>query len=59
MISKLKFLIPLLVLIVETPALAEGISGENAGNQQTPLQVIVQIAITAIILRILSMFRLP
>lgn len=46
------------MLSIATPALAEG-GGESGGNQQSPVQVIVQIAITAIILRILSIFRLP
>jgi len=61
MISKLKFSIALLVLMlsIATPALAESGGGESGGNQQSPVQVIVQIAITAIILRILSIFRLP
>lgn len=63
MISKLKFSIASLLLtliIVATPALAEGGGGgESGGNQQNPVQVIVQIAITAIILRILSKYRLP
>jgi hypothetical protein len=60
MISKLKFSIAVLVLIfsLAAPALAEG-GGEGGGNQQDPVQVIVQIAITAIILRILSIFKLP
>ena len=44
---------------IVSPALAEGGSSESVGNQQSPVQVIVQITITAIILRILSIFRLP
>jgi hypothetical protein len=70
MISKLKFLLaqPLILSIaslvllisIAAPALAEGGgSGEAGGNQQDPIQVIVQIAITAVVLKILSMFRLP
>lgn len=70
MFSKLKFSLaqPLilsiaslvLLLSIAAPALAEsGGGGEGGGNQQDPAQVIVQIAITAIILKILSMLRLP
>jgi hypothetical protein len=44
---------------IVAPALAEGGSSESDGNQQSPIQVIVQIVITAIILRMLSMFKLP
>lgn len=54
------FLTFIIILNIAVPALAEGSGGgEGGGNQQDPFQVIVQIAITAIILRILSMFRLP
>jgi hypothetical protein len=69
MFSKLKFSLvqPLilsitslvLLLIIAAPALAESGGGEGGGNQQNPAQVITQIAITAIILKILSLFRLP
>jgi hypothetical protein len=39
------------------PALAEG--GEKAGNQQSPIQVIVAIVFSAIVLRVLHIFKLP
>lgn len=41
------------------PALAEGGGGEGGGNQQSPVQALVQIAIAAIVLRILANFKLP
>lgn len=69
MFSKLKFSLaqPLILSIaslvlflsIAAPALAESGGGESDGNQQNPVQVIIQIAITAIILKVLSMFRLP
>lgn len=43
--------------VFTTIARAEG--GEGGGNVQTPVQVIVQIIITAIALRILGKFDLP
>lgn len=33
--------------------------GEGGGNLQTPVQVIVQIVLTAVVLRILAYFDLP
>jgi hypothetical protein len=53
------FIVFIIIFGIVTPALAEGGSSESGGNQQSPVQVIVQIVITAIILRILSIFRLP
>ena len=34
-------------------------SGEGGGNVQTPVQVIVQIVLTAVALRALAYFKLP
>jgi hypothetical protein len=69
MFSKLKFSLaqPLILSIaslvfllsITAPAFAESGGGEGGGNQQNPAQVIIQIAIAAIILKILSLFRLP
>jgi hypothetical protein len=61
MINKLKLLIVSLVFMLcnTAPVLAEGGGGEGGGNQQSPIQIIVQIALTAIILRVLSIFKLP
>jgi hypothetical protein len=59
MLSKLNFLIVFIVSIsIAYPAVAEG-GGEGGGNQQSPIQAIVQIAIAAIVLRILHAFKLP
>ncbi len=49
----------IIILSIAVPALAEGGGGGEGGNQQEPFQAIVQIVITAIILRMLSVFRLP
>jgi hypothetical protein len=58
MLSKFKFLLLAIVsLSICYPALAEG--GENAGNQQSPVQVIVAIVFSAIVLRVLDIFKLP
>ncbi|AFY96796.1 hypothetical protein Cha6605_5950 [Chamaesiphon minutus PCC 6605] len=58
MMSRFKFLILSSVfLCLCDPALAEG--SEQGGNQQSPLQVIVSIVITAIVLRVLRTFKLP
>ena len=60
MYFKIKLFLTFIIIFgISAPALAEGGGGESGGNQQSPVQVIVQIAITAIILRILSIFRLP
>jgi hypothetical protein len=56
---KLKFFITFIMLItIAYPAIAAD-SGEASSNQQSPIQTIVQIAITAIVLRILRTFKLP
>jgi hypothetical protein len=58
MYSKFKFLLILsTALAICTPAWAEG--GEGGGNQQSPMQAIVQIAIAAILLRIMRAYNLP
>jgi hypothetical protein len=58
--SRFKFLLAFIVVLNSAyPALAEAGGGEGGGNQQSPIQAIVQIAIAAIILRILHTFKLP
>lgn len=58
MLSKFKFLLLSIVLLSMChPVLAEG--GEKASNQQSPLQVIVAIVFSAIVLRVLHIFKLP
>ncbi|NMF60543.1 hypothetical protein [Pseudanabaena yagii] len=47
-----------LFLCIASPVLAQESGGEG-GNKQTPVQVIVQIVITAIALSILNKFDLP
>lgn len=54
---KIFFLVFLQFLSISYPALAQ--AGEGGGNEQSPVQVIVQIAIAAIILRVLHAFNLP
>lgn len=49
----------MLFLSISYPALAQTGGGEGGGNEQSPIQVIVQIVITAIVLRILHTFNLP
>jgi hypothetical protein len=38
---------------------AQASGGEGGGNVQSPVQVVVQIAVTAIVLRVLNSFDLP
>jgi hypothetical protein len=58
MYSRFKFLSTLLIfLTIACPAWADG--GEISGQQQSPVQAIVQIAIAAIVLRILRAYNLP
>jgi hypothetical protein len=60
MYSRFKFLLTLLIfLTIACPALADGGGGEGGGNQQSLVHAIVQIAISAIILKILSVYKLP
>jgi hypothetical protein len=60
MYSRFKFfLISIVLLTISCPALAEGGGGEGGGNQQSPVHAIVQIAIAAIILRVLRAYNLP
>jgi len=49
----------LLFLSITSPALAQSESGESGGNTQSPVQVIVQVVVTAAILKILDKFDLP
>jgi len=42
-----------------TVAQAQTGGGEGGGNAQSPVQVIVQIILTAIVLRVLNAFDLP
>ena len=54
------FCTAVLLNLVHAPnALAQASSNEGGGNLQTPVQVIVQIAATAVILRVLAYFNLP
>jgi len=48
-----------LCLIIADPAMAQGGGGEEGGNVQSPVQVIVQIVVTATILKVLHTFNLP
>lgn len=62
MISKSKlivlFTVFVMVLSISCPVLAEE-SGEGGDNKQTPVQVIVQIVVTAVVLRLLDKFDVP
>ena len=59
MIARLKFVLPFIIcLTIACPALAEG-KVEQGGNEQSPIQVIVSIVLTAIVLRVLRIFKLP
>ena len=50
----------LLNMVYASTALAQAEGGsEGGGNVQTPVQVIVQIVLTAIALRALAYFKLP
>lgn len=54
------FLTALLFLTTHASVVqAQASSGEGGGNLQTPVQVIVQIVLTAAVLRILAYFDLP
>ena len=62
MISRFKFLVLLLLFLsISNPAIAQESSGKGGGgdNRQTPVQVIVQIVVTAGILQLLNKFNLP
>jgi hypothetical protein len=60
MYRRFKFLLAfMLFLSISHPALAQPGVGEGGGNEQSPIQVIVQIVITAIVLRVLHIFKLP
>jgi len=45
--------------VFATVAQAQSAGGEGGGNSQTPIQVIAQIVLTAIALRVLNFFNLP
>ncbi len=45
-------------LSIAYPVMAQE-TGESGGNAQSPVQVIVQVVITAIVLKILKNFNLP
>lgn len=49
----------MLFLSISYPALAQVGGGEAGGNEQSPVQVIVQIVVSAIVLRFLHIFNLP
>jgi hypothetical protein len=49
----------MLFLSISYPALAQTGGGEGGGNEQSLVQVIVQIAVSAIVLRVLHVFNLP
>ena len=54
------FCTAVLLNLVHAPnALAQASSNEGGGNLQTPVQVIVQIAAAAVVLRVLAHFNLP
>jgi hypothetical protein len=66
--DKIMYLKPLRVIVIAllllgtayaTVAQAGVGGGEEGGNAQTPVQVIVQIAVTAMVLRGLKYFKLP
>lgn len=49
----------LLNLSYPTLAQESATGSEGGGNAQSPIQVVVQIVVTAVVLKILSSFRLP
>ncbi len=49
----------LLLNTIYTSAALAGGGGEGGGNAQTPVQVIVQIVVTAVVLKVLAYFDLP
>ena len=49
----------LLNAIPTSAVLAQAGGGEGGGNAQTPVQVIVQIILTAIVLKVLAYYDLP
>lgn len=53
------FLCALIILTTLFADSAQASGGENGGNAQSPVQVIVQIVVTAITLKILEYFDLP
>jgi len=53
------FTILLLNTVYASTALAQASGGEGGGNMQTPVQVIVQIVVTTVALKILASFDLP
>jgi hypothetical protein len=60
MLSRFKFLLPFIIFsCLCNPALAEGEGSAQGGNQQTPVQMIVTIILTAIVLKVLNAFKLP
>lgn len=57
--TSLIFLILCLTFLgIPSPVLAQS-GGEGGGNTQSPVQVIVQVVVTAAILKILDKFDLP
>ena len=58
MLSRYKFFIEFIIFLsICYPALAQ--EGEKGNNQQSPVQVIVTIVVTAIVLRVLHTYKLP
>ena len=57
---RFKFLLVFIAIInICYPALAQAEGREGGGNQQSPVQVAITIAATAIVIRILHAFKLP
>ncbi len=62
MFSKIKLVVAFIIILsICQPALAQqGIEvASDQNNQESPLQVIVEITLSAIVLRILNVFKLP